>query len=155
MSKPPPDDEQEVRELYRRLLDGWNRRDAAAMAALFTENGNVVGFDGSQLSGPGEIAAVLGKIFAEHQTPPFVDIVREVRSLSPDVALLRATVGMVPPGQAELNPALNAIQSLVAARRGGQWRIELFQNTPAAFHGRPEEVQKLTDELRRVSLSRS
>jgi uncharacterized protein (TIGR02246 family) len=155
MSKPPPDDEQEVRELYRRLLDGWNRRDAAAMAALFTENGNVVGFDGSQLSGPGEIAAVLGKIFAEHQTPPFVDIVREVRSLSPDVALLRATVGMVRPGQAELNPALNAIQSLVAARRGGQWRIELFQNTPAAFHGRPEEVQKLTDELRRVSLSRS
>jgi uncharacterized protein (TIGR02246 family) len=155
MSKPPPNDEQEVRELYRRLLDGWNRRDAAAMAALFTENGNVVGFDGSQLNGPGEIAAVLGKIFAEHQTPPFVDIVREVRSLSPDVALLRATVGMAPPGQAELNPALNAIQSLVAARRGGQWRIELFQNTPAAFHGRPEEVQRLTDELRRVSLSRS
>src|ERR1041385_124155 len=104
--------EPDVRALYRHLLDGWNRRDAAAMAALFAEAGNIVGFDGSQINGPAEIAAVLGKIFAEHQTPPFVDIVREVRSLGPDVMLLRATVGMAAPGQSDLNPALNAIQSL-------------------------------------------
>ena len=28
------------------------------------------------------------------------------------------------------------------------WRAAMFQNTPAAFHGRPDEVKKLTDELR-------
>ena len=44
--------------------------------------------------------------------------------------------------------AVNAIQILVAARRDGQWRIELFQNTPAAFHGRPEASEVLTAELR-------
>jgi hypothetical protein len=69
--------------------------------------------------------------------------------------LLRATVGMVMPGQTELNPALNAIQSLVAARRDGHWRIELFQNTPAAFHGNPDAMKKLTDELRRARSGRS
>jgi uncharacterized protein (TIGR02246 family) len=71
--------------------------------------------------------------------------------LSPDVVLLRAVVGMIPPGQSDLNPDANAVQTLVAARRDGRWRIDLFHNTPAAFHGRPEERQKLTDELRRVA----
>jgi uncharacterized protein (TIGR02246 family) len=61
-----------------------------------------------------------------------------VRPLGPGVALLRAVPGMVPPGQSDINPAVNAMQSLVAAHRDGAWRIELFQNTPAAFYGRPE-----------------
>jgi uncharacterized protein (TIGR02246 family) len=74
--------------------------------------------------------------------------VRDVRSLSADVALLRAAVGMVPPGGDDINPATNAIQSLVAVRLEGRWQVALYQNTPAAFHGRPEAAVELTDELR-------
>lgn len=66
------------------------------------------------------------------------------------VTLLRAVVGMVPPGADDLNPESNAIQSLVARLGDHGWRIVLFQNTPAAFHGRAEEVAALTDELRTV-----
>jgi hypothetical protein len=66
------------------------------------------------------------------------------------VSVLRAIVGMVPPGQADLNPAVNAHQTLVAAKRAGTWRIVLMQTTPAQFHGRPELVQQMTDELRQV-----
>ena len=64
------------------------------------------------------------------------------------VALIRAVAGLVPAGQTELNPALNAVQSVVASERSGVWKIDLFQNTPAAFHGRPEECERLTTELR-------
>ena len=71
-----------------------------------------------------------------------------MRFLSANVALLRAVVGMVPPGESDLNPSVNAIQSLVAARDGGRWLAALFQNTPAAFHGRPELSESLTAELR-------
>lgn len=56
---------------------------------------------------------------------------------------------MVPPGGSDINPAVNAIQSLVAVRREDLWRIALFQTTPAAFHGRPELSEQLTSELRR------
>jgi uncharacterized protein (TIGR02246 family) len=66
------------------------------------------------------------------------------------VAMLRAIVGMVPPGQSDLNPALNAHQTLVAAKRDGSWCIELLQTTPAQFHGRPDLVQQMTEELRQV-----
>jgi hypothetical protein len=64
------------------------------------------------------------------------------------VALLRGVVGMIPPGQADLHPDLNAIQTLIATYRAGRWEIDLFQNTPAAYHGRPELQAALTDELR-------
>jgi len=143
-------DEDDVRSIYQRLLDAWSRRDAAAYAALFDDGANVVGFDGSQMNGRSEIESTLAGIFAHHQTAAYVSIVREVRTLTPEVAILRAVVGMVPPGQTDINPAVNAIQSLVAVKRGGQWRIALFQNTPAQFHGRPEITQQLTEELRQL-----
>ncbi len=61
---------------------------------------------------------------------------------------MRAIVGMVPPGKEDLEPALNAVQTLVAARNEGTWQIALFQNTPAQLHGRPELVKRMTKELR-------
>jgi uncharacterized protein (TIGR02246 family) len=143
-------DEIEVRALYRQLLDGWNKRSADEYAALFTHDGSVVGFDGSMLDGPTEIESEFRRIFANHPTAAYVAKVRSVRFLAPEVAVLRAVAGMVPPGQADLNPAVNAVQTLVAAKHDGKWRVELFQNTPAQFHGRPELVQQLTEELRQL-----
>lgn len=136
--------------LYEQLLASWNARDAGAYAALFAKDGNIVGFDGSQVDGPAAIAAHLGQIFADHPTPTYVAKVREVRGLGQDVALLRAASGLLPRGQADLNPAANAIQSMLAVRRDGVWRIALFQNTPAQFHGRPELAERLTAELREL-----
>jgi hypothetical protein len=43
---------------------------------------------------------------------------------------------------------MNAVQSMVAARKGGKWEIALFQNTPAAYHERADLSKRLTDELR-------
>ncbi len=140
----------QVRLLYQDWLEGWNEHNAVKMADLVTEDGNIVGFDGSQMNGRQEVAAQLSQVFAHHQTAAYVEIVREVRLLSSDVALLRAVVGMVPPGQSDINPAVNAIQSLVAVKQQGQWRIALVQNTPAAFHVRPEASEQLTAELRQA-----
>ena len=144
-------DEKNVRELYRRLLAAWNNRNAADMARCFDEQGYVVGFDGSQLNSSAEIESGLDKIFAKHQTPPYYGKIRGVRFITPEVAIVRAVAGMVPPGKSDIDPALNAVQSLVAAKApNDEWRIALFQTTPAQFHGRPELVQQLTDELRQL-----
>ncbi len=137
-----------IAALYRRLLDSWNRRDASAFAALFDDEGQSIGFDGSPMGGRDEIATTLGQIFADHVTARYVARIRDIRFLAPDVALLRAVVGMIPPGQADINPAVNAMQTTVAVRHAGEWRIALLQNTPAQFHGRPEMAEALTVELR-------
>lgn len=140
----------EIVALYTDLLETWNRRDADAFAALFADNGNCVGFDGSQLNGRPHIAAELSSIFASYPTAAFVAKVREVRDIDVQTVLLRAIVGMVPPGQKDLNPAVNAAQSLLVVKERDRWRIALLQNTPAAYHGRPHLVQQQTQELSEV-----
>jgi len=139
---------EEVSALYHALLDAWNRHDAAGYAALFADDGYVIGFDGSEMRGRDDIEQNLGTIFADHETGRYVSKVRAERILARDVAMLSAVAGLVPAGKSDLNPQLNAIQTLVARREDGGWRILQFQNTPAQFHGRPEAAEALTNELR-------
>ncbi len=137
-----------IRKLYEQLLDSWNRKSGVEFADLFVEDGEAVGFDGSSHQGRTQIQADLTSLFSRHIPAAYVGIVRSISFLAPDVALLRAVAGMVPPGQQDIHPAVNAVQTLVARREDEDWRIVLFQNTPAVYHGRPELTQKLTEELR-------
>src|SRR5690349_14643908 len=132
---------EEVSALYHALLDAWNRHDAVGYAAVFADDGYVVGFDGSEMKGRPAIEEGLGAIFADHETGRYVGKVRAERMIGGDVALLVAVAGLVPAGKSDLNPQLNAIQTLVARREDGGWRILQFQNTPAQFHGRPEDAE--------------
>ena len=138
-----------VQALFEELLAAWNRRDADGYAALFAPDGALVGFDGGQVPGA-EVADHLTPIFKDHPTAAYVWKVREVRSLGEGVVLLRAIAGMVPPGRTELNPAANAVQSLVAQNLSGTWQVVLFQNTPAQYHGRPDLAEQHTAELGRI-----
>jgi uncharacterized protein (TIGR02246 family) len=143
-------DPEQVLAVYHKALYAWNVRDAAAFAALFTEDGHAVGFDGSQMNGREDIAFTLAGIFQSLRIATYVSKVREVREIAPGVALLRAVVGMVPPDEIELNPAVNAIQSVLFVERNGEIKIALLQSTPAAFHGRPEVAEALTLELEEI-----
>jgi uncharacterized protein (TIGR02246 family) len=140
----------EIQALYRQLLDAWNNRNARAMADLFVEDGVSIGFDGSQSIGQDEIFLHLKPIFEDHPTARFVSKVKDVRFLGSDIAILRAIAGMVPPGQSDINPKVNTHHTIVAVNKEGCWRIQLFQNTPAQFHGRPELVEQMTEELRQL-----
>lgn len=143
------DQDAEIRELYGRLLNAWNQADAEAFAAPFAEDGEVIGFDGSQIEGRATIAEEMSRIFADHETGAYVGKIRRVRAIGPEAAALRAVAGMVPAGRSDLEPKLNAAQSLLAERRAGEWQVVLYQNTPARFDGRPELAEGLTEELRR------
>ena len=136
--------------LYTRLLEAWNRRDAAGFAGQFADDGSTVGYDGSQLDGRSIIATELGRIFTDHTPATYVARVRELRTLGSGAVLLRAVAGMVPPNGSTLMPDRHAIQSLVAISESGVPRIALYQNTPAQFHGRPALIEQLTAELQRV-----
>jgi uncharacterized protein (TIGR02246 family) len=138
----------DVQNLYQTLIDAWNKRDAKRMAEQFSEQGVQIGFDGSMVNGKEEILSHLQPIFENHPTAPFVTKVKDIRPLGADAVILHAIAGMVPPGKTDIEPAVNAHQTLVAVRKECGWCIELFQNTPAQFHGRPELVEEMTEELR-------
>ena len=148
MTSAHPHDAQ-IRALYASFLDGWNRRSGAAVAAGFADDADIIGFDGTHHRGRLSIAADLRQIFGSHQTPAYVAVVRSVRPIAANVAVLMAHAGMMPAGGNDLDPDLHTVHTLVAVDEGGgRWRISLFQSTPAAFHAFPEEREALTEELR-------
>lgn len=144
-------DEAAVRSLYQQLMDGWNAAIGDAFAAPFEEDCDLVGFDGTHIKGRQEIAS-----FHQHLFDMFlkgsrlVGKVRSVRFLISNVAVMHAVGGTVMAGQSDLDPERNSIQTLVAVKRNGKWRLAAFQNTRATYMGRPEESQKLAEELRAV-----
>lgn len=141
--------EKNIVELYEHLLERWNHRDAYGMASLFGDAGSLVGFEGSFINRRGPIEAYLAEVFAKQPTPAFVWKVQEIRSFGNDTALLLGEAGMVPPEVKDIDPVLNTFQTLLAARgEDKKWKIELFQISPATFHGRPAEAEKLSRELR-------
>jgi uncharacterized protein (TIGR02246 family) len=130
-----PNTHSQALALYERLLRAWNDHDADAFGAVFADDGSSVGFDGSTMNGRQEIVATIRAIFRNHRTATYVAKVREVRELGAGVLLLRAVVGMTPPGAAELNPAVNAIQSVVMTGQGTDLRVALLHMTDSSFLG--------------------
>lgn len=143
-----------VESLYNKLITSWNTRDADKFAECFSAQGNSIGFDGSEAIGRDMIAKHLKEVFDNHQTAEYIMIIKQIRFISKEVCILKAFVGMVPPGGEDINPAVNSIQTIVAKKEGNVWGIEQLQNTPAAFHGRPELSESLSAELRKVLLEK-
>ena len=124
-------DEAAVRALYQQLMDGWNQGSGAAFTAVFTEDGDLVAFDGTHFKGRQEIAPFHQELFDKWlKGSRLVGRVEDMRFLSPDVALMHAVGGTIMRGKSEPVPERDSIQTLVATREDGdQWRLAAFQNT--------------------------
>lgn len=142
-------DPREISDLYTRLVESWNEQDAATFASLIADGGVVIGFDGSTMVGPGDVERSLAAIFTHHQTADYVYRVQDVRWPCTDVAILQAHVSMAMPHDTTVRSDRHAIQTLVAVRQAGAWKITQFQNTPAKFDGRPDVLAAFTEELQR------
>jgi uncharacterized protein (TIGR02246 family) len=124
-------DEAAVRALYQQLMDGWNQGSGDAFAAVFTEDGDLVAFDGTHFKGRQEIAPFHQQLFDKWlKGSRLVGQVKDVRFLSPDIALMHAVGGTVMRGKSEPSPERDSIQTLLATRQeGDEWRLAAFQNT--------------------------
>ena len=122
--------EEAVRDLYRELMDGWNRGDGEAFAAVFAEDGDLVAFDGTHFEGRAEIASFHQELLDRWMKGTrLIGRVKDVRFLSPDVALMHAVGSTIMRGKSESSPERDSIQTLVAVRHDGEWRLAAFQNT--------------------------
>lgn len=124
-------DEAAVREVYEQFMDAWNRGSGAALAQVFTPDGDLVGFDGTHLHGRQEIAQFHQRLFDKWlRGSRLVGEVSDVRFLGPEVAVLHAVGGTILRGKRAPAPERDSIQTLVAARdEDGSWRLAAFQNT--------------------------
>ena len=139
--------------VYTALLNAWNERIANRFGDLFTQDAVVIGFDGAIMNGPADIVSQMRSIFASHSTAAYVSRIRDVRLLGPGTAMLRAAASMVAPGGDTVISKVNAQQSVVFVGDDALLKVALFQNTPAAYHERPDLAEAMTEELTAVRAS--
>lgn len=126
----PSGDESQIRALYVQLMNGWNAGDGAAFAAAFADDGELVGFDGTHHRGRDEIARSHQVLFDKWlKGTRLIGSVESVRFVSADVAVVRAHGGTILGGKSQPAPERASIQTLVATRAAGTWRLAAFHNT--------------------------
>jgi uncharacterized protein (TIGR02246 family) len=124
-------DESDIRQLQAQQKDAWNRHDARAYAALFSDDGEVVNVVGWWWRGRPEIERQLTAAYAVTFRDSLLTITDvEVRFLGRDIAIAHVRWTMegarTPPPIPEPR---QGIQIQVLHKRGGAWRIVSFQNT--------------------------
>ena len=60
-----------------------------------------------------------------------------VRFICPHVALVHSSGGLRRPGESEVSPEQNSVQTFVLVKRGDRWSIAAFQNTRVQTYGPP------------------
>jgi uncharacterized protein (TIGR02246 family) len=153
-SQSDSDEEAAVRALYNELMDAWNTGSGEAYAAVFSEEGDLIGFDGVHFKGHREIVPFHQRLFETHlKGTRLIGKVTGVRFLGPNVAVMHARGGTVMRGKSVPAPERDSIQTLVATKRGGEWRLAAFQNMrvrPMGRHARGTVIWLFTDWLWRV-----
>jgi uncharacterized protein (TIGR02246 family) len=146
-----PENESAICALYFQMIDGWNKGDGNVFAAPFAEDADLVGFDGTHLKGRQEIASFHQRLFDTFvKGSRLIGKVRNVRFLTPEVAVMHSVGGTILAGQSDIESERNSVHMIVAKKDdvSSQWRIIAFQNTRAQYIGRPDMVQALTEDLR-------
>jgi uncharacterized protein (TIGR02246 family) len=121
----------EIRRVQMRQQEAWNRHDARAYAALFTEDADCVNVVGWWWKGRRQIEERLtaGYALVFRESILTIDDV-QVRFLTANMAVAHVHWSMIgartPPGIPE--PRVG-IQTQVLQKRGGKWLIAAFQNT--------------------------
>jgi uncharacterized protein (TIGR02246 family) len=137
LERAAPTDAAAIRALYQRAMDGWNMGSGAAFAAAWTEDGHLIGFDGSHFTSREAIARFHEPLLQTYlEGTRLIGRVTDVQFPAPDVAVLHARGGTIIRGASAPAPERDSTQTLVAVRRDGDWQVLAFQNTRVRPIGR-------------------
>lgn len=116
----------EITGLHKAATDfvaAYNKKDAAAVAALFTENGEITDLDASEVtSGRAEIQARYEALFAAPKAPQIAIEVDSVRLVGKDLAIEDGTVHSTPPGEDAVPSSMN-YTAVLQKNADGVWQI--------------------------------
>ena len=120
-----------------RFVEAYNKKDAAAVAALFLSTGEIIGRDGEVIRGREEIEARYREIFEDEEVPGIALEASEVRVVAPGVAIEDGVIHFThgDPSQAVKSITYSATQ---IKQEDGSWLIastrDQLEVTPPSEH---------------------
>ena len=124
-------DQQAIREVMDRFMDGWNRHDAKAFAGMFAEDADFTNWRGMGARGRSKIEEFHSPMFAtvfKNSHQKYTDI--KARFIRPDVAAVDVHWEMtgVVDAQGNPRPDRQGLLNFVMAKDAGRWQIVVMHN---------------------------
>jgi uncharacterized protein (TIGR02246 family) len=123
-------DEAAVRAAVAAYVAAYNRGDAKAVAAFWSDNGLWISPDGQRVQGRAAIEKELAAMFTEGKGLHIEVLDSSIRFLTADVAVEEGKVRVTKPGEAPTESTYIALQ----VKQAGQWKLDSVRETevPAA-----------------------
>ncbi len=133
-SKPGASDESAINRIVQEVENGWNAHDGKAFAAPFAVDADYVVVNGMKSKGRDEIEKGHRQIFSTiYRESKNTGVVKSIRFLRPDVAVVHIEWSLEPRPGAEKYPAMC---TMVMTKDKSKWSIAAFHNTPITAPGR-------------------
>ena len=118
-------DENAIRAAVDSYVTAYNRGDAKAVAALWSESGQWISPLGQRFQGRQAIERELQAIFAENKGVRIECINPAIRLVAPDVAMEEGTVRVIRPEESPSDSTYLAIH----VKKDGQWKLDSVRET--------------------------
>jgi uncharacterized protein (TIGR02246 family) len=113
-----------IDQLTNDMIQAFDKRDAAAIAAHWTEEGEFIHNDGEPIRGRAEIQKGYAEFFKTLKGKPKLEIQSDaVRFPSADMAVAEVTLRLKNDGDI----VASGRQAIVAVREGGQWKVAIIR----------------------------
>jgi uncharacterized protein (TIGR02246 family) len=117
-------------QLRRQQEDAWARGDAAAWAATFTADGDLVTFNGDHLHGREHMTDRMQHYFDTYlEGTRLLMLTEQVRYVEPDTAIIVRTGCVLWDTQTTCTDEALSVNTNVLVKRHGRWLQTSFQNT--------------------------
>jgi uncharacterized protein (TIGR02246 family) len=122
------------------FVDAFEKGDARAVAAFWTEDGDYVDLTGRHLQGRPAIENAFKNFFTENKGLKLRIDVNSVRFVTPDTAIEDGTTSVIPPDGAPTNQAR---YTNVHVKKDGQWVLQSVREAPYTPPGNYEHLRGL------------
>ena len=133
-------DEQAIRAVAAAVVNTYNAHDAAALAAQFTKEAEIVNEDGAAFQGREAIERTFARIFQEHPESRMEVSIQSIRFVSPTVAMEDGTTTVTHRAGESVE---HSRYTVVRVKQDGKWLM-------ASARDLPDEDSEAEDELERL-----